>query len=74
MLIETGYALASKDPSCIVLLDMKNASVEGEGVASARRAFDIDHVRRTPFSGVRDAEAVLVSELAAMLRRDGWVI
>jgi len=73
VLVETGFALASKLPNRIVLMEMAGLTVPGDGSANPQPAFDIGHVHRLRFSGKKEARSKLRDELEAMLKADGWI-
>jgi len=73
VLIETGFALASKPESRIILLAMRGREVPGDGSVNPQPAFDIRHVRRLEFSDKPSIRKKLYTELGAMLTRDEWM-
>jgi len=70
VLVEVGYALASKEPEQIILVSKRRPELESGG---ARLAFDIAHVRRHPFDAASDLEARLLTEITAILQRRNWL-
>jgi len=72
VLVEVGYALASKEPNQIVLVAMKRDDVPGDAT-KAKPTFDIAHVRRHDFVGKDDLRRRLRTELEAALRARGWL-
>jgi hypothetical protein len=73
VLVEAGFALASKPPGQILLLSMAGVVVPGTG-SNPQLAFDIGHIRRIEFRDKKDARRKLLIELTSMLRRDGWLL
>jgi len=72
VLVEVGFALASKDPNQIILLAMKRNDVPGDA-SKAKPTFDIAHVRRHDFLAKDDLRRWLQGELEAVLRSRGWL-
>lgn len=72
VLVEVGFALASKEPNQIILLSMKRNDVPGDA-ANAKPTFDIAHVRRHDFRAKEDLRRWLRAELEAVLRSRGWL-
>ena len=70
VLVETGYALASKAPDQIILLSMKRDDF-AEG--NPQVAFDIAMVRRHEFDSKDSLRRRLLTELMAVLRKRGWL-
>jgi hypothetical protein len=70
VLVETGFALASKEPSQIVLLSMVRDDVPGDA-SNAKPTFDIAHVRRHEFRTKDELRRKLRTELEASLRARG---
>jgi hypothetical protein len=71
VLVEVGFALASKEPSRIILLAKSDVEVPGDKT-NAKPAFDIAHVRRIPFKDKVGLKRSLTQELEALLRVAGW--
>ena len=57
-LVEVGYALASKEPSQVLLLALKRDDVPGPDATVVNRAFDIAHVHRLEFGQEEKPAAV----------------
>jgi DNA-binding MarR family transcriptional regulator len=74
VLIETGFALASKPEDRVILMALRDPPIDGDGSANPQMAFDIAHVRRLGFLDAQDAEHQLSTELRIMLSRDGWLL
>jgi hypothetical protein len=72
VLVEVGFALASKEPSEIVLVAMKRDEVPGDA-ANAKPTFDIAHVRRHEFRTKDELRSRLKTELQAVLKARGWL-
>lgn len=72
VLVEVGFAMASKDPNQIVLLAMKRTDVPGDAT-NAKPAFDIDHVRRHEFHDKKGLRKWLETELETALKARGWL-
>lgn len=70
VLVEVGYALASKPPEQIILLAKNRSDWESEG---AQLAFDIAHVRRHMFNSKTEARNRLRIELEATLTNRKWL-
>jgi hypothetical protein len=70
VLVETGFALASKEPSEIILLSMVYDDVPGDAL-HAKPTFDIAHVRRLEFRTKDELGRKLRIELEAALRARG---
>jgi len=70
VLVEVGYALASKDPGQIVLVALERDIEVGRKVA-----FDIANIQRLTMKVGRKAEfrTRLQAELDAVLRTRGWL-
>jgi hypothetical protein len=71
VLVEVGFALASKDPNQVILLAMKRDDVPGDAT-NAKPTFDIAHVRRHEFKNKDELRRKLRTELEASLRARGW--
>lgn len=72
VLVEVGYALASKEPSQVLLLALKRDDVPGPEADVVNRAFDIAHVHRLEFGAEEkpaDVRSRVRTELEAALRR-----
>jgi hypothetical protein len=74
VLVEVGFALASKEPSQIILLALRRDRVDvpGDG-KNAKPTFDIAHVRRIEFGDKEELRRKLRVELEAVLRARGWL-
>jgi hypothetical protein len=72
VLVEVGFALASKDANQIILLALHRDDVPGDG-KNAQRSFDIDHVRRHEFKTKDQLQHTLKIEVEAALRARGWL-
>lgn len=68
VLIEVGYALASKAPSEVLLLAMKR-----EELAPGNFAFDISNVQRIEVTKDEKRSGRVQAEIEEMLRRKGWL-
>jgi hypothetical protein len=73
VLVETGFALASKPPNKIILVEMTGLEVPGDGSINPQRAFDISNVHRLTFPDKKVARKKLLEELEAMLKTEGWI-
>lgn len=70
VLVEVGYALASKPPEQIILVAMeRNDLAQG----NPQFAFDIKTVRRHDWPSKEKLKDILRAELEAGLRRRGWL-
>ena len=72
VLVEVGFALASKEPNQIILLAMKRTDIPGDA-SNAKPTFDISHVRRHEFSNKDELKRKLRTELEASLKARGWL-
>lgn len=70
VLVEVGYALASKPPDQIILLAMKRDDLT-EG--NPQVAFDVATVRRHEFDSKDGLRKRLRTELETVLRKRGWL-
>lgn len=68
VLIEVGYALASKDPGQVLLLAMRR-----DDLAKGNVAFDIANVQRIELAPDGKKDGRVQAEIEAMLRRKGWL-
>ncbi|AUX35268.1 MULTISPECIES: hypothetical protein [Sorangium] len=76
VLVEVGYALASKDPAQILLLALARDTVPGPNAGPSSRAFDIAHVHRIEFKSdakPADVRNRIQAELEAALTKRGHV-
>lgn len=72
VLVEVGFALASKPSSQVILLSRVRSDVPGDP-KHAKPAFDIAHVRTLCFETSTEARDKLQTELQAALRDRGWL-
>lgn len=70
VLVEVGYALASRDPQQLLLLSKKRPDLESD---ERRLPFDIAHVRRHSFQSQSDLQKRLLIELRSILQNRGWL-
>lgn len=73
VLVETGFALASKPPNKIILMEMTGIDVPGDNSKNPQLAFDIKTIHRLTFPDKKEARKRLLGELVAMLKTDGWI-
>ena len=73
VLIEVGYALASKAPGEVILVEhaRSEAAIPGDPKDGARMPFDIDHVQRIRYAKPADLRRRLLAEAQAALKRLG---
>ncbi len=72
VLVEIGFALASKKPNEVILLAMRRTDVPGEP-GEAKPAFDIAHVRRLEFTEPAELRRKLQTELETALQERGFM-
>jgi hypothetical protein len=68
VLIEVGYALASKEPGQVLLLAMRR-----DDLPEGNLAFDIANVQRIEITPDGKKDGRVQAEFEAMLRRKGWL-
>ena len=74
VLLEVGYALASKKPQEVFLVEEKRnaAEIPGDGNPATQLPFDIVTVHRSRFSGTEEIGRQLAAEFDEFLARRGW--
>jgi hypothetical protein len=74
VLLEVGYALASKKPHQVFLLEKRREpdEIPGDSKPATQLPFDIATVHRIGFSETKDLRNRLAVEFAAFLDRTGW--
>jgi nucleoside 2-deoxyribosyltransferase len=74
VLLEVGYALASRKPQEVFLVEEKRnaAGIPGDGNPATQLPFDIVTVHRSRFSGTEEIGGQLAAEFDVFLARRGW--